>query len=77
MSFDQPLLVVATRELEHGLAQILDVFVAARPQALLFESADEALGAAVARRLTGERGAVLDPQPSDSALEVTRGVCGP
>jgi hypothetical protein len=74
MSFDQPFVVVAAGELQHGLAQICNVFVEARPQALLLEGSDEAFRAAVARRLAGEGRAVLNPEPSDRSLEVARGV---
>ncbi len=58
MTLDEPFAVVATGELDHGLAEILDVLIEARPQALLLERSDEALRTAVAGRLTGERGAV-------------------
>jgi len=74
MSLDEPLLAVATSELDDRLAQILDVFVEPGPQALLLEGSDEAFGAAVARWLAGERGAVFDAQPPDRALKVSGGV---
>jgi hypothetical protein len=74
VSFDQPFVVVAPGELEHRLAQVLDVFLEARPQALLLERPDEAFRAAVAGWFAGERGRVPDPKPRDRPLEVARGV---
>ena len=60
MPLDQPRVVVAVDEAADGLAQLVDGVVQLRPQALLLEGADPALGAAVGLRLTQERRVVGD-----------------
>ena len=62
---DQPLGVIGINEPGDGLAELVDGVVQLRPQALLFEGADPALGAAVGLRLTQERGVVGDAQPAE------------
>jgi hypothetical protein len=74
VSLDQPRGVVAVDEASDGLAQLVDGVVQLDPQALLFEGADPALGAAVGLRLTQEGGVIGDPQPADPAQEVGRAV---
>jgi len=76
VSTDQPRGVVAVDEAGDGLAQLVDGVVQLRPQALLLEGTDPALGAAVGLRLTEEGGVVADPQPADRAEEVGRAVLG-
>ena len=76
MSLDQPRGVVAVDEAADGLAQLVDGVVQLDPQALLFEGADPALGAAVGLRLAQEGGVVGDAQPADRAQEVGRAVLG-
>jgi hypothetical protein len=51
VTLDQPLGVVALDELRDRLGQLVEARVELRPDALLLQGADEALGAAVARRL--------------------------
>jgi hypothetical protein len=57
---DEPGGVVAVEEAGHGPAELLHRVVQGDPQALVFEGADPALGAAVGLRLTQERRVVAD-----------------
>jgi hypothetical protein len=70
VSLDRPRGVVAVDEASHGLAQLVDGVVQLDPQAVVFEGADPALGAAVGLRLTEEGGVDGDAQPADRAQEV-------
>ncbi len=47
MALDEPGAVVAVDEARHGLTQLVKGVVQLNPQALVFEGADPALGAAV------------------------------
>jgi hypothetical protein len=53
VSADQPLGVVGLDEAAYGLAELVDAVVQLCPQALLFEGADPAFGAAVGLWLSG------------------------
>src|SRR3990172_10443809 len=76
MSLDQPLCVVELQEGSHTLARFLDVAPCPCPDALLLQRADEPLGAAVAGRLSDERGRVFDPEPGKRPGEVRARVLG-
>ena len=71
---DQPLGVVGVDEDGHRLAELVDGVVQLGPQALLFQGADPAFGAAVGLRLAQEGGVVGDAQPADRSQEVARAV---
>ena len=77
MALDEPLSVVAVDEAGHGLAQLVNGVVQLDPEALVFERADPALGAAVGLRLAQEGRVIGDPQPGQRAGEVGRAVLGP
>jgi hypothetical protein len=61
VSLDQPQVVVTVDEAGDGLAELVNGVVQLSPQALLFEGADPALGAAVGLRLAQERRVVSEP----------------
>jgi hypothetical protein len=70
VTLDEPGGVVAVDEGGDSLAELVDGVVEPNPQALVFQRADPALGAAVGLRLTQERRVVGDAQPADRPGEV-------
>jgi hypothetical protein len=76
MTGDQPVGVVPVGELEQRLAQLLDGLEVPNPQQVFLESADEALGDAVAFGLAHEGRRGVDAEEGDLGLEVVRHVVG-
>src|SRR5215210_7292223 len=70
VALDEPLTIVAILESEERLTQGFDGLELLDPEELLFEGADEALGAPVALRLADEGRAARDPQEAQLGLEV-------
>jgi hypothetical protein len=74
VSFDQPLVVVELDEVGDGSAEVVEVGVEPRPQALLLERLDPPFGAAVAFGFADVGGVFEDAEPAQGALEVDRAV---
>jgi hypothetical protein len=70
VSFDQPGVVVCVPELQQGLTQFFDRLEVAHPKQVLFQRADEPLGAAIAFRRADEGGRAFDAQERDLLLDV-------
>ncbi len=65
MAFDQPGVVVGFPEREQRLPQLLDGLEGPHPEQVLFQRADEPLGAAIAFRCPHEGGRTLDDLPPE------------
>src|SRR5215218_5170408 len=71
---DEPGRVVDLAELDQRVAELLDGVEGSHPEQVLFQSADEALGAAIALRRPHEGGRTLDAEEGEFLLEVIRHV---
>ena len=76
MALDEPLRVVGVGPGSDGVAELIDGVMQLGPQALFFEGADEAFGAAVGLGLTDVGGVVGEAEPGNGAQEVVGAVLG-
>ena len=66
MPLDEPSRVVDLPELDQGVAELLDGVEGPHPEQVLFQGADEALGAAIALRRPHKAGELSMPRKASS-----------
>jgi hypothetical protein len=76
VALDEPGTAVALDEPSHGVAKLVDGGVQLDPQALVFEGADPALGAAVGLRLARNAGSSAMPSQASKPVKWGRAVLG-